>query len=46
MRRGPRWLLLNTLPDTEAGRLQLNLLLTESQFAILSVVLEREYRSR
>lgn len=46
MRRGPRWLLLNTLPDTEAGRLQLNLLLTESQFAILTVVLEREYRRR
>ena len=43
MRRGSRWLLLNTLPDTEAGRLQLNLLLTESQFAILAVVLEREY---
>lgn len=44
MRRGPRWLLLNTQPDTETGRLQLTLLLTESQFAILTVVLEREYR--
>jgi hypothetical protein len=46
MRRGARWLLLNTSPDTEAGRLQLNLLLTESQFAILTEVLEREYRAR
>jgi len=46
MRRGPRWLLLNTQPDTEAGRLQLNLLLTQSQFAILTVVLEREFRAR
>ena len=46
MRRGPRWLLLNTLPDTEAGRLQLNLLLTQSQFAILTAALEREYRAR
>jgi hypothetical protein len=46
MRRGSRWLLLNTQPDTEPGRLQLNLLLTESQFAILTVVLEREYRAR
>ena len=44
LRRGSRWLLLNTTPDTEAGRLQLTLLLTESQFAILTVVLEREYR--
>jgi hypothetical protein len=46
MRRGPHWLLLNTQPDTEAGRLQLNLLLTQSQFAILTVVVEREYRAR
>ena len=46
MRRGPRWLLLNTQPDTEPGRLQLNLLLTQSQFAILTVALEREYRAR
>jgi len=46
MRRGSRWLLLNTQPDTEAGRLQLNLLLTKSQFAVLTMVLEREYRPR
>jgi hypothetical protein len=44
VRRGPRWHLLNTSPDTELGRQQLTLLLTESQFAILTAMLEREYR--
>jgi hypothetical protein len=46
MRRGARWLLLNTLPETEIGRDQVNQLLTESQFAILTAALEREYRAR
>ncbi|HWA25089.1 MAG TPA: hypothetical protein VG734_05390 [Lacunisphaera sp.] len=44
-RQGPRWRLLNTSPDTEVGRQQVNLLMTESQFAVLTAMLEREFRS-
>jgi hypothetical protein len=45
IRRGARWHLLNTSPDTEAGRQQVSLLMTESQFAFLTPLLEREFRS-
>ncbi len=44
LRRGSRWLLLNTMPETEVGGEQVNQLLTASQFAILTAALEREYR--
>jgi len=45
VRRNARWLILNTMPDTEIGRTQLGLLLEERPFAVLTAVVEREFRA-
>jgi hypothetical protein len=45
VRRNARWMILNTMPDTEIGRTQLGLLLEERPFAILTAAAEREYRA-
>lgn len=43
VRRGVRWQVLNTLPDSPGGRQRVTDLLTENQFTVLNALLAREF---